>query len=89
MICNTMIEQAEHARAVLKAIQRYRELITQAFSRALFNGFPDMSESVVRARSEFLFGALLGLFVQKKMGAEGRLMQTLVDEMMAAVRGEG
>jgi hypothetical protein len=56
--------------------------------RALTNAFPDMPRSVVRARCEFLFGALLGLFVQKRMGAEGRSVQILVDEMMSAVGRE-
>ena len=85
LICNTMIERTEHTKPVLKAIKRYRELVTQTFSRALTNGFPKMPQPVVRARSEFLFGAILGLFVQKKLGAEGRPVQILVDEIMAAV----
>ena len=86
LICNTMIEQAEHTEPVLSAIQRYRDLVTQAFSRALINGFPEMPRSVVRARTEFLFGALLGLLVQKKMGVEGRPIQSLVDEVMDAAQ---
>lgn len=85
LICNTMIEQRQHTRPVLQAIERYRDLLTKAFSRALLNGFPDMPETVVRARSEFLFGAILGLFVQKKMGAEGSSVQILVDEIMFSI----
>jgi TetR/AcrR family transcriptional repressor of nem operon len=82
LICNTMIENAEHTRPVENAIERYRVLVIQALSHALVNGFPDMPMMVVRARSDFLFNALLGLFVQKKMGAEGRSVQILVDEIM-------
>jgi TetR/AcrR family transcriptional repressor of nem operon len=87
-ICNTMIDQAEHTESVLRSIKRYRGLVTTAFARALINGFPEMPRKVVRARSEFLFGAILGLFVQKKMGAEGRPVQILVDEIMSAVERE-
>lgn len=86
LICTTMIEQAQHTKPVLKTIRRYRNLVTKAFSRALINSFPGMPESVVRVRTTLLFGALLGLFVQKKMGAEGRPIQTLVDEVMAAIQ---
>jgi TetR/AcrR family transcriptional repressor of nem operon len=82
LICNTMIENAEHTRPVENAIERYRVLVIQALSHALVNGFPNMPMMVVRARSDFLFNALLGLFVQKKMGAEGRSVQILVDEIM-------
>lgn len=85
LICNTMIDQSEHTAPVRLAIERYRGLITRAFLRALTNAFPDMPRSVVRARCDFLFGALLGMFVQKRMGAEGRPVQTLVDEIMGAV----
>jgi TetR/AcrR family transcriptional repressor of nem operon len=85
LICNTMILQAAHTKPVLKAIKRYRDLVTKAFSRVLANGFPDMPQIVIHARSEFLFGAILGLFVQKKLGADGRPVQILVDEIMAAV----
>jgi AcrR family transcriptional regulator len=85
LVCNTMVE-AGHAQPVLQAIQRYRELVTERFARALQNGFPDMSDSVVQARTGFLFGALMGVFVQKKMGIEGAPIQTLVDEIMAAVQ---
>lgn len=85
LVCNTMIERAEHSEPVLQAITRYRELVTKAFWRALRNGFPDMPAAVVHARSEFLFGAILGLFIQKKMGLDGRPVQVFVDEMMAAV----
>jgi TetR/AcrR family transcriptional repressor of nem operon len=85
LICNTMVE-AGHAQPVLQTIQRYRELVTERFARALQNGFPDMSDSVVQARTGFLFGALMGVFVQKKMGIEGAPIQTLVDEIMAAVQ---
>jgi len=85
LICNTMIDEAEHTEPVLRAIKRYRVLVTKAFSRALANEFPKMSRPVLRARSEFLFNAILGLFVQKKMGADGRPVQALVDEIIGAV----
>ncbi len=85
LICNTMIEQSAHAAPIRSAIERYRALITRAFLRVLTNAFPGMPESVVHARCEFLFGALLGLFVQKRMGAEGPPVQILVDEIMSAI----
>lgn len=84
-VCNTMIEASEHPIPVQRAIKRYRELVTKTFSRALKNEFPDMPRAVVRERSEFLFGAILGLFVQKKMGANGKPIQIFVDEIMASV----
>jgi len=86
LICNTMIEQAGHAKPVLRTIQRYRELVSERFARALGNSFPSMPDSVTHARTEFLYAALMGLFVQKKMGIEGAPIQTLVDEVMAAVQ---
>ena len=82
LICNTMIENAERSKPVEDAIERYRELVIRALSRTLVNSFPDMPMMVVRARSDFLFNSLLGLFVQKKMGADGRSVQILVDEIM-------
>ena len=85
LICNTMIENAERSKPVEDAIERYRELVIRALSNALVNGFPDMPMIVVRARSDFLFNSLLGLFVQKKMGADGRSVQILVDEIMDCV----
>ncbi len=86
LICNTMIEEAGHSESVLRTIRRYRELVSKGFARALTNAFPAMPDSVVRARTEFFFAALMGLFVQKKMGIEGAPIQTLVDEIMAAVQ---
>jgi TetR/AcrR family transcriptional repressor of nem operon len=85
LVCNTMVEDG-HAQPVLRTIRRYRELVTDRFARALQNGFPDMPESVVEARTGFLFAALMGVFVQKKMGIDGAPIQTLVDEIMAAVQ---
>ena len=84
LICNTMIEQTGHTKPVLRTIKRYHDVVTKAFSRVLINRFAEMPLKVVRARSEFLFAAILGLFIQKKMGAEGRPVQILVDEIMAA-----
>jgi TetR/AcrR family transcriptional repressor of nem operon len=86
LICNTMIDQAGHTKPVLRTIRRYRKLVCQRFTHALNNSFPSMPDSVVHARTEFLYGALMGLFVQKKMGIEGAPIQTLVDEIMAAVQ---
>ncbi len=85
LICNTMIDKSSHTKPIRLAIERYRALITRAFLRVITNAYPDMPEPVIRARCEFLFGALLGLFVQKRMGAEGQPVQILVDEIMSAV----
>ncbi len=85
LICNTMIDTTQHTPPVLRAIKRYRDVVKKAFSVAITNEFPQMPRSVVRARSDFLLSSILGLFVQKKMGAEGRPVQTLVDEIIAAV----
>lgn len=85
LICNTMIELTEHTPSVSASIQRYRDLMLKAFSRVLVHAFPQMPRKVVRARSEFLFTAILGLFVEKRMGVEGRSIQRLVNEIMATV----
>lgn len=85
LICNTMIEAFNMNDQVDRVIQRFRDLVIDAFLTVLRNSYPQADESYIINKAEFLFGAFLGLAMQKKMGLNGQPIQIYVDEMMRAI----
>ena len=84
-----MIEAFNMNDQVDAVIQRYRTLVLDAFQTVLRNTYPQADEEFVHNKAEFLFGALLGLSIQKRMGLYGEPIQNYVNEMMKAVTETG
>jgi AcrR family transcriptional regulator len=88
-ICNSMIEAFSMNDQVDGVIRRYRNLVIDAFQTVLRNTYPQADKDFVHNKAEFLFGAFLGLAMQKRMGLNGEPIQNYVDEMMNAVTIKG
>jgi len=88
-ICNSMIEVFSMNDQVDGVIQHYRNLVIDAFQTVLRNSYPQADSDFVQHKAEFLFGAFLGLAMQKKMGLNGEPVQIYVDEIMNVVTIKG
>ncbi len=88
-ICNSMIEAFGMNNQVDGVIQRYRNLVIDAFQTVLRNSYPQADEDFIHKKAEFLFGAFLGLAMQKRMGLIGEPIQIYVNEIMNAISIQG
>ncbi len=83
-MCASMIDVFHMNDQVDALIYRYKNVIITAFRAILGNTFPEADEVFIDKKSEFLFGAFLGLVLQKRMGVNGAPIQYYVDEVMKA-----
>jgi len=84
-ICKSMVESVGMNAQVDAVIQRYRNLIVNKFERVLQNSYPEAKEDFIQNKAEFLFGAYLGLSMQKPMGLEGEPVQKYINELMKTI----
>ncbi len=87
-ICNTMVEGSCKNPQAVSVLQRYRQLMTDAFQAIIRNTYPQATEEFIYNKREFLFGALVGLAMQNKMGVKGSTLQNYVNEMMLSLLSE-
>lgn len=84
-VCNTMIEASGVNSQIDNVIQNYRNTMLERFKTILGNSYPDADEQFIQVKSEFLFGAFMGLIMLHKIGISGNPIQNYVNEIMKAI----
>lgn len=85
LICNTMVDAFGMSEQVDATLQRYREVMRAAFTKALRNAYPRADEDRIDTKADFLFGAVLGLIMQNRMGIHGAPIQNYANGILKAV----
>lgn len=85
LICNTMSEEISQNDQVAEVLQRYKAKLVEAFTTILRNTYPSIEKEILTKKAAFLYGSLIGLAIQKRMGFHGQPVQDYVDEFMNAV----
>ncbi|NQV13857.1 TetR/AcrR family transcriptional regulator [bacterium] len=84
-ICNTMIEDSSVRDQADEVIQRYTNIVKEAFQTVIRSSHPEADDALIQKKTGFLFGSFLGLTMLKRMGANGNPIQNYVNELLAAI----
>jgi AcrR family transcriptional regulator len=85
LVCNTMVEAFGMNDQVDAIIHRYQHVMKDSFQKVVRTTYPRAEENIVHKKAEFLFGALLGLIMQNRIGIDGEPIQNYINEIMKVV----
>jgi len=86
LIFNSMIENLEPNQKVEGILKDYEAFMKNAFHSIIQRSHPQSNEKFVLAKTDFLYGAFIGLIVKKTKNEGGESVQLYINELLDYVK---